>query len=131
MNRYFNWILKHSNKVPKFHWSSAAPKVAGKLTNNDLITMYDLRMYHIQTHPSSKKHLQYVRDLEFLHRELNSRMSREHLLRWLLAFGLLGFFISNFAEESGENENWGPKRSMIHELEILSELDEGGEEGEE
>ena len=131
MIRYLSWVTKHSSKVPKYTSQSALPSSNGTLHYNDLVKMYDLRMYHISTYFDSNKGRNYVLDLEFLHNELNYRANKNYLFRYtalLLALFTTGFLLF---DEIEVKENFNKKWHLLHNWHVYSELDEGGEEGDE
>ena len=130
MIQYLNWVRKGSTAIPKFLSSSVKPINALKIHDVDLIRMHDLRRYHLDIHPRSSKHPQYIRDLEILHGQLNQRMGNKTLFKWGAAFLLSLVMLSSFIEFGEEKIDWASGRSQIHERSVFSELDEGGEEGE-
>ena len=131
MIRYFRWASKHTSKVPRLSSETMIPDSLGKLSDTDLIRMYDLRMYHISTNPFSRFGDKYVPELERLHRELNHRMSVTMLGRWSFVLCLLYFLYIWMDGESGENRNWHTRWHLVQQWSVFEELSTGGEEGDE
>merc|ERR1711935_140917 len=126
------WMLAH-NKA----WFS--PAIINPRANNDLenkmnfhncVKAFDLRYWYISTGLSAKKSLAYTHDIENLHNELNYLHAKMFTKRMLLFILASYWFLGQFETEE-ENQDWGGKFDEKFRLQMYSELDEGGLEGDE
>eukprot|EP01017_Pseudomicrothorax_dubius_P025183 TRINITY_DN2690_c0_g1_i1.p1 TRINITY_DN2690_c0_g1~~TRINITY_DN2690_c0_g1_i1.p1 ORF type:complete len:172 (-),score=56.11 TRINITY_DN2690_c0_g1_i1:113-568(-) len=94
----------------------------------NLVKMYDLRMWYIQNSPHDERCVKYVHDLERLHNELNYLNMRDYMKRFVLATIL---FYGFYALYTFPSFDWHDNHELKHEIHLYTELDEGSDEGDE
>ena len=128
ISRFMRYIRKDASTIPKMLPEDFKPKQFS-MNLDTLGQMYTLRRWYLIYGASEHKKIEYIRDIEELHNEINLVNLRSQMIRYALFVFISMVWFCFFMEKYDTRMDFAKYHDNKFTWKLLNELDEGGTEG--